>query len=267
MNLHLQGKRALVTGSSGGIGAAIARCLASEGTTVLIHGRDEGRAQQVVAEIKSLGGQAFMALGNISSDAGAAHVAQEAEHLVGGIDILINNAGIFVNRTWEITTAADWAEIYNTNVLAAVRMIRELSPGMRERGWGRIIQMATGEATAPFAHMPDYSASKAAMVNLTVSLTKSLAGTGITVNTVSPGIIATPAVQQWYRAIAGQQGWGETWPEIEHGVLRDVLPNTVGRLGQEEDVATLVAFLASPLAGYISGSNFRVDGGSTATVN
>ncbi|MBV9020771.1 MAG: SDR family oxidoreductase, partial [Ktedonobacteraceae bacterium] len=178
MDLHLQGKRALVTGSSSGIGATIAKALAREGVTVLIHGRDEARAQQAADSITSSGGRAFIVLGNVSSDAETAHMANEVERLLGGIDILINNAGAFVNRTWETATAADWAELYNANVLSTVRLVRLLLPGMRERGWGRIIQIATTEAIAPFPNMPDYAASKAAMVNLTVSLSKALSGTG-----------------------------------------------------------------------------------------
>jgi 3-oxoacyl-[acyl-carrier protein] reductase len=115
--------------------------------------------------------------------------------------------------------------------------------------------------------MPDYAATKAAMNNLTVSLDRELGGTGITVNTVSPGIIVTEGVETFYRQMATERGWGTQWPDIEAGVLAEVLGNDIGRLGQPEEVASLVAFVASPLAGYICGANLRVDGGATPTVN
>jgi len=137
---------------------------------------------------------------------------------------------------------------------------------MRASGWGRIVQIGTGEAVNPFPAMPDYAASKAALLNLTASLAKHLDRTGITVNTVSPGIVVTPGVREFYRLEAGRRGWGEDWPAIEAGVLTEVLDNPTGRLGRPEEVADLVAFVASPLAGYINGANLRIDGGSTAVV-
>ncbi len=114
--------------------------------------------------------------------------------------------------------------------------------------------------------MPDYAASKAALLNLTASLAKHLDRTGITVNTVSPGIVVTPGVREFYRLEARRRGWGEDWPTIEAGVLAEILDNPTGRLGRPEEVADLVAFVASPLADYINGANLRIDGGSTAVV-
>jgi NAD(P)-dependent dehydrogenase (short-subunit alcohol dehydrogenase family) len=115
--------------------------------------------------------------------------------------------------------------------------------------------------------MPEYAAAKAALVNVTVSLAKRLASTGITVNTVSPGIVVTPGVERFYREVAAARGWGEDWPDIEAAVLREVLGNPAGRLGRPADVADLVAFVVSPLGGYINGANLRIDGGSTPTIN
>jgi 3-oxoacyl-[acyl-carrier protein] reductase len=128
------------------------------------------------------------------------------------------------------------------------------------------VQIGTGEAVNPFPVMPDYAASKAALLNLTASLAKHLDRTGITVNTVSPGIVVTPGVREFYRLEAGRRGWDADWPTIEAGVLTEVLDNPTGRLGRPQEVADLVAFVASPLAGYINGANLRIDGGSTAVV-
>ncbi len=265
MDLRLTGKRALVTGSTAGIGAAIAERLAAEGATVLIHGRRADAAADMVGRISAAGGSAQSVVGDLTSEAGVRQVAEAG--FDGGIDILVNNAGAYANSTWDKATAADWLGLYDSNVVAAVRLIRTFTPGMRERRWGRVLQIASGEATAPFATMPDYAATKAALVNLTVSLAKHLDRTGITVNTVSPGIVVTPGVEDFYRGVAATRGWGDAWPDIEAGVLREVLKNPAGRLGRPADVADLVAYVASPLAGYINGANLRVDGGSTACTN
>jgi NAD(P)-dependent dehydrogenase (short-subunit alcohol dehydrogenase family) len=138
---------------------------------------------------------------------------------------------------------------------------------MREQGWGRVIQIASGEATNPYPTMPDYAASKAALVNLSVSLAKSLDRSGVTANTVSPGIVVTHGVERFFRGLAAERGWGESWDEIERHVLADVLDNPSGRLGRPDEVAAVVALLASPWGDYVNASNWRVDGGSTACIN
>jgi 3-oxoacyl-[acyl-carrier protein] reductase len=143
------------------------------------------------------------------------------------------------------------------------------SAGVGEAIARKLVQIGTGEAVNPFPAMPDYAASKAALLNLTASLAKHLDRTGITVNTVntvSPGIVVTPGVREFYRLEARRRGWGEDWPTAEAGVLAEVLDNPAGRLGRPEEVAGLVAFAASPLVGYINGANLRIDGGSTAAV-
>ena len=128
-------------------------------------------------------------------------------------------------------------------------------PAMRAGGWGRIVQIGAGEAVNPFPAMPDDAASRAALLNLTASLAKHLDRTGITVNTVSPGIVVTPGVREFYRLEAGRRAWGEDWPTIEASILTEVPGNPTGRLGRPEEVVGLVAFVARPLADYINGAN------------
>ena len=265
MDLQLKGHRAVVTGSSAGIGEAIARRLAAEGAAVIVHGRRADAVDAVVEGIRSAGGEASGVLADLADPGDCARLISGVL-ADGGADILVNNAGAFVNRGWDDATPEDWLDLYAVNVAAAVRCIQGFLPGMRSAEWGRIVQVGTGEAINPFPTMPDYAASKAALLNLTVSLAKHLGRTGITVNTVSPGIVVTPGVEEFYRLEAARRGWGEDWPAIEAGVLADILVNPTGRLGRPEEVAGLVAFVVSPLAGYINGANLRIDGGSTAVV-
>lgn len=264
MDLRLKGHRAVVTGSSSGIGEAIARRLAAEGSAVVMHGRNADDVHAVTEAISADGGDARGMIADIA-------YPEDCDRFIfdvltgGGADILVNNAAAFANRGWDEATPGDWLELYAVNVSAAVRCIQGFLPGMRTAR-GRVIQIGTGAAINPFPFMPDYAASKAALLNLTVSLAKHLDRTGITVNTVSPGIVVTPGVEKFYRAEAARRGWGQDWPAIEAKVLAEILNNPAGRLGRPEEVADLVAFAASPLAGYINGANLRIDGGSTAVV-
>jgi 3-oxoacyl-[acyl-carrier protein] reductase len=265
VDLQLAGHRAVVTGASSGIGEAIARRLGAEGAAVILHGRRAEAVHAVVEAIRAEGGEAIAALANLADANECARFISVAQ-AAGPVDILINNAGAYANRSWEDASPEDWLELYAINVAAVVRCVQGFLPIMRARGWGRIVQLGTGEAINPFATMPDYAATKAALLNLTVSLSKYLNRSGITVNTVSPGIVVTPGVEQFYRREASRRDWGQDWASIEAGVLAEILDNPVGRLGRPAEVADLVAFVASPLAGYINGANLRIDGGSTAVV-
>lgn len=266
MDLQLQGKHARITGSSSGIGEGIAHTLAKEGVVVVVHGREQQKAHLVAETIRTQGGNAFAIGGDISTNEGAEQMLNQAHTHVNTIDILINNAGAFSFQGWSSATPEEWASIYNGNVLAAVRLIRVLSEPMKAHGWGRIIQIARDEAMFPSSQVPPYAAAKAALVNLTLSLSKELTRTGITVNSVSPGPVTTQAFQAGYRQIAAQFGWGESWNEIEQHILQQFFPTVVGRLGRVEDIATFVTFLASPLSGYITGANYRIDGGYMGTL-
>lgn len=264
MDLNLKGKKALVTGSSSGIGEGIAKCLAKEGVHVMVQGRNKKECQRVAKEIISSGGVAQYVVGDLSKDEDANKVAEETLKVFGRLDILINNAGAFPRRGWLQSRPKDWLELLNVNVVGMVRMIQALLPQMKALGWGRIIQIASVAGISPSIMLPEYGATKAANINMTISLAKDLAGTGITVNTVSPGPIATAGAKELFTKIALEKGWGTDWKEIEKRVTKEMLPNLIGRFGTVEEVGKLVAFLSSPASDYITGANFRIDGGRLA---
>ena len=267
MDLQLAGKRALVTGSTQGTGAAIARTLAAEGAHVVIHGRDQPRAEAVAAGIREQGGTAHVVLGDLSTPTGAQHVADEARRVLGGLDILVNNAALIGHyETWDDTDDQAWAGMYDGVVLVVQRLVKALLPHFDQAGWGRIVTIASAQSGQPFAMMPDYAAAKCALLNLTVSLSKRLSKRGVNVNVISPGIIVTDTIRQRMTEAAEQEGRSTDWAAIERHVLATELDNTVGRLAQPQDVADVVAFLCSPRAGYINGANLRVDGGSNVTI-
>jgi len=263
MDYQLTGKRALVTGSSSGIGAGIARYLAAEGAAVVIHGRDAKRAEAVAASIIEQGGTAAVALGDLAVDAGAAAVVEQARAAFEGIDILVNNAGggaEVADKSWFAMPLAEWEASWQKNVMAAGRLIHALAPAMAERGWGRIIQISTSAATTPTSAQPDYGPSKAALNNLSLGLSKALANTGITVNTISPGMIHTEGLDKFLAAFAAKRGWGDDTARAMEYILKGT-GQTVNRVGRVEDIGYAVAFLASPLGGFINGVNLKVDGG------
>ena len=164
MDLRLAGKRALVTGSSAGLGEAIAKFLAAEGAVVVVHGRNVGRIYAVAEAIHAAGGRAEIAIGDLSTDGGAETVVLAAQ-AGGDIDILVNNAGSYHRLTWMQATPDRWIETYQSNVVSSVRMIHRLVPRMKERRWGRVIQIGGGLAIQPIPMQPDYEASLAARHN------------------------------------------------------------------------------------------------------
>lgn len=263
MDLGLVGKNALVTGSSSGIGAGIARMLAAEGCWVIIHGRNRARAEGIAADI----GARSVVIGDLSTDEGADAVAEGA----GRVDILVNNAGGAVGTSamaWGEVSEASWAATYQLNVIAAARLVRRLLPAMRDSGWGRIINIASAAGTQPIALGPDYGAAKGAMLNMTVSLAKALGNCGVTVNSVSPGMVMTPAVEDWLANLSNVLGWGDiSLDEAEIRAAREITPIPVGRVGRVDEIAHVVCMIASPAAGYMTGANIRIDGGQVQSVN
>ncbi|PTQ96540.1 NAD(P)-dependent dehydrogenase (short-subunit alcohol dehydrogenase family) [Mucilaginibacter yixingensis] len=261
MDIQLKGKRALVTGSSSGLGEAVAKLLAAEGATVIIHGRNKERVQATVADIIHLGGSAEVAIGDLSTDEGADAVAAAALRS-GQIDILVNNAGETSHKSWGDATTEDWLSIYNTNVVSYVRMIQRIVPQMKSLGWGRVIHIGGGLAIQPIKEQPHYNATLAARHNLSVSLARTLKETGITSNVVSPGAVINPMVEEWLQNAASKFGWGTDPEEIKYKAVQDLIPNDTGRFGKPNEIAGAVAYLCSRYADYISGSVLRVDGGT-----
>jgi 3-oxoacyl-[acyl-carrier protein] reductase len=268
MDLELSGRRALVTGSSSGIGEAVARMLAEEGARVVVHGRSRERANGVAERI----GAAGVALGDLSSDEGAEEVHSAAVAALGGpIEILVNNAG--GSSTGNTTkkpadiSVADYLSNYHANALAHVRLVRLAVPAMVETGFGRVINVSSAVAVQPNNLGADYSVAKAALNNFTVSLAGSLDGTGVTVNTVSPGIIMVDGLLRF-----GRMKYDIPEATIEEVTQRlaadkvfDLPP--AGRLGVPEDLGMVICLLASPRSGFVTGANYRVDGGQVRSVN
>jgi 3-oxoacyl-[acyl-carrier protein] reductase len=266
MDLKISGKRALVTGSSSGIGAATAEMLAAEGVKVVIHGRDAERAQKVADRIKAAGGEAVVALGDLVSDEAAEKVARIALDAWGGIDILVNNAGGPSNPAlnWDNIESGDWIRTFELNTVSTARMIKHCMPGMKQNGWGRIVQISSLAAVRAGPTIPDYNSTKATLNVMSMSLAKALADSGITVNTVSPGLIVTPVLENYFLSLP--ENAGKSWGEIEPTIAK-LYNGLASRLGRPDDIAAAIVFLASGQADHITGTNVRVDGGMAGFAN
>ncbi|MFH8568150.1 SDR family NAD(P)-dependent oxidoreductase [Streptomyces sp. NPDC017993] len=269
MDLRLAGQCALVTGSSSGIGATIAETLAGEGCDILVHGRDAAAAAAVAERVALRGVRAEVVLGDLTEPGVAEQIAVTARDF--GARILVNNAGPFAEHDWDSARPADWRAAFEGNVLPTVRVTQTLLPSLRSHGWGRVITIGSRAVRTPLPHMVTYSAAKAAVVNMTTSLARHLAGTGVTANCVSPGVIITPSMQRMFERRGEPEQRGELADaDVRSGpgeaaLVAEYAPNPTGRLGRPQDIAAAVAYLASPLADYVNGIELRVDGGITGT--
>jgi 3-oxoacyl-[acyl-carrier protein] reductase len=264
MDLGLENRRVLVTGSTGGIGEGIAKRFAQEGAIVLINGRRVEEAERVATDIRDAGGQALVATGDLTRDEDVASIVELAQSKLGGIDILVNNAASGEHQNDMETPASGWLDSYDANVLSMVRLIQRLLPPMKDRGWGRIINISSAAGANPSPGMGVYSTTKAAVNNLTVTLAQEMREDGVTINTVSPGAILTPPMVEMGLA----QGMGTTSEEVA-GAFNKMMGSEAPfpRMGSVDEVANVVVFLASSLASYVHGANIRVDGGWVSTVN
>jgi NAD(P)-dependent dehydrogenase (short-subunit alcohol dehydrogenase family) len=263
-------KRVFVSGSTSGIGAAAALLFARSGATVVVHGRDAGRAEAMASRVRAEGGTPIIALGALDSDTDCAAIAEAVNERIGGVDILVCNAADHQPYTpdWFSAPPSAWLTTYDRNVGGSVRLIQAFAPAMRDRGWGRIVLIGSSSYYTPIPDFPTYGPSKAATVNLMVNLTAVLTGTGVTVNTISPGSVLTETMRSNLPRMAEGNGWTETDPEvIERRLVAERWPNAVGRMGRPDEIAAAIAFVASEESAFMTGAHIRINGGERPSLH
>ena len=255
MDLQLNGKTAVVTGSTAGIGLAIARLLAREGATVIINGRTQERVDAAIERV----GVAERTRG-VAADLGNASGVEEFVRQIPVADILVNNLGIFEPRPFEEISDADWFRFFETNVMSGVRMSRAYLPRMREKDWGRIVFVSSESGLQIPAEMIHYGMTKTAQIAIARGLAETCAGTGVTVNAVLPGPTASEGVTEFVGSLAEQNK--QTHEQFEKEFFKSARPTSLlQRFAKPEEVAPLVAYLCSPLSSATNGAALRVDGG------
>jgi NAD(P)-dependent dehydrogenase (short-subunit alcohol dehydrogenase family) len=267
MTLSLAGKTALVTGGSKGIGMAAALSLSEARARVAICSRNAEEVKKTAVEIETKTGHRVVGIvADVSNQADVDRLVQETIDTLGGIDILVNNAGgIGETGIFEDISTEVYTSLYESNVVSMVRLVKAVLPGMKAKRWGRIINLSSENGLQPDPDMTPYNLTKAAIINFSKSLSKSLGGYNIPVNTVSPAFIYTPLVADMLEGIAA--GKKISPEEALRQFLSDKRPDIVlKRVGRVEEVGAAIAFLASEQASFITGTNLRVDGGSVASI-
>lgn len=270
MDLQLQGKRALVTGSTAGIGFAIATALAREGAAVVLNGRDEARVAQAVQRLQASvpTAQVSGVAADIASAAGCEQLARACASTGAGagagagavVDILVNNFGVFDPQPFEAIGDEAWQHFFDTNVMSGVRLTRALLPAMQAAGWGRVVFINSESGVNPPTEMIHYGMSKAAQLSVSRGLAQHCAGTGVTVNAVLPGPTRTEGVEAFLGKLAAEQG--VDLAEAERRFFREARPTSlVKRFVDPSEVAALVAYVCSPLSAATTGAALRVEGG------
>jgi len=259
MDLAIQGKLALVSGSTAGIGYAIAHRLASEGAAVIVNGRTQAAVDEAAQRLRGdTGGTVHGYAGDLSD----AEAAQELVRRHPGIAILVNNLGIFEPKAFEDIPDEDWRRFFDVNVLSGVRLARLVLPAMKQADWGRIIFISSESAVQIPAEMIHYGMTKTAQLAVARGLAESLAGTGITVNSVLPGPTKSRGVGDFVGALA--QADGKSFEDYEKDFFQTARPTSlIKRFEAPEEIASMVAYLASPLSSGTTGAALRVDGGCT----
>jgi NAD(P)-dependent dehydrogenase (short-subunit alcohol dehydrogenase family) len=258
MDLGINGKIAVVSGSTAGIGFAIAAALAAEGAKVVVNGRTESR---VTAALNGIRGQLPGAdVRGVAADLGTASGTETFIKQIPAADILVNNLGIFETKPFLDISDADWLRFYETNVLSGVRLSRQYLPGMLKKDWGRIIFISSESAQHIPAEMIHYGMTKTAQVAVARGLAESVAGTGVTVNSILAGPTASEGASNFVEGMAKQQGISKA--EVEKQFFASVRPSSLlKRFETPDEVASVVAFVASAQAIAINGSAVRAEGG------
>lgn len=257
MDLQLKSKLAVVSGSTAGIGLAIAAALHAEGARVVVNGRTQAAVDKAIAELNATsGGEVLGFAGDLTQAEAADALAREFPD----VEILVNNLGIFEPKPFEKITDADWVRFFEANVLSGARLARLYLPAMRRANWGRIIFISSESGVQIPAEMIHYGMTKTAQLAVSRGLAEAVAGTGITVNSVLPGPTRSRGVGDFVDALAKSDG--RTIEEIETEFFRTLRPSSlIKRFATPEEVASLVAYVASPLASATTGASLRVDGG------
>ncbi len=258
MDLGLRGKRALVTGSTAGIGLAAARVLAREGARVTINGRTDGRVQAALTDLRQAEPDAEVA--GIAADLATAAGCEAVVGALPEVDVLVNNVGIFEPKPFEEIPDSDWIRFFETNVLSGVRLARHYVPGMRARNWGRVVFVSSESALQIPTEMIHYGMTKTAQLAVARGLAETLAGTGVTVNSVLPGPTASEGVGAFVARLARARRVDV--PTVEREFFTTARPSSIlRRFASPEEVAAMIAYVCSAQASATTGAALRVDGG------
>jgi NAD(P)-dependent dehydrogenase (short-subunit alcohol dehydrogenase family) len=263
MDYQLEGKLCLVTGSTAGIGLAIATSLAGEGAHVIVNGRTEDRVAEAIDKILAVHPKATLKA--FAGDFSQAEQVDEVLARFEEINVLVNNVGTYGVKPFNELTDADWQAIIETNFYSGLRLSRAYLPGMMNRNWGRIIFISSESGIQIPSEMIHYGVTKTMQLALSRGLAETTKGTGVTVNSVLPGPTRSEGVDGFVKEMAHKQG--KPVAEIEKGFFKDARPSSLlQRFATNEEVANLVAYVASPLSSATNGAALRVDGGVVRSI-
>jgi NAD(P)-dependent dehydrogenase (short-subunit alcohol dehydrogenase family) len=263
MDLQLEGKRALVTGSTAGIGFATALGLAKEGAFVILNGRTQSRVEEAVKRIQSevVDAQVYGVAADLSTSEGVGELIAHVPEL----DILVNNVGIFEPKPFDQITDEDWLRFFETNVMSGVRLTRRYLPQMKERNWGRILFISSESAVNIPSEMIHYGMTKTAQLAVARGVAETTSGTGVTVNSILPGPTKSEGVATFVAQLAEERGTDMATMEKEF--FQTARPSSLlQRFATPEEIANLIVFICSPLSSMTNGAALRVEGGVVRSI-